>query len=99
MLRQGALREAHERGDLAALLARARALSEQPMDLTLVRTSLNPQPFCRLTACSRWAGSLWRRAWLGRGGLWGGRAQCSNPSSLSVRLASSAFTCMAAAAE
>ena len=56
-LRQGALREAHERGDLAVLLARARALCEQPMELTLVRTSLNSQVFRCLTARSLWAGS------------------------------------------
>ena len=57
------------------------------MDLTLVRTNPKYQVFSRLIARSRWAGSLWRRAWCAQGGLLGGRAQCSDPSSLSVGLA------------
>ena len=42
LLRQGNLLEALERGALTALLARARTLSEQPVQLNLVR--LHPKP-------------------------------------------------------
>ena len=74
------MREAHERGDLAAALARARALGELPIELSLVRFNPKARTSHRLVAACAGPSSLRSRAWRAQERLLGGRSQGLNTS-------------------